>query len=161
MLLPVVSLISILTKYVMINNEMILNSGGKLRLNKRRKALRMINKKVWLPDWQTDGRTDRQTPDKMIPMCRYASQATQNGCRWFMSSTSKRFCVVTDPHHLELSCRVNGVIKQSSNTNQLVHKSAAIVAFISRYSYIFSLLIVMHGALYKNVPAWNVLWGIS
>ena len=26
---------------------------------------------------QTDGRTDRQTPDKVIPMCRYASQATQ------------------------------------------------------------------------------------
>ena len=25
----------------------------------------------------TDGRMDRQTPDKMIPMCRYASQATQ------------------------------------------------------------------------------------
>ena len=26
---------------------------------------------------QTDGQTDRQTPDKVIPMCRYASQATQ------------------------------------------------------------------------------------
>ena len=26
---------------------------------------------------QTDGRTDRQTPDKVIPMCRYASQAAQ------------------------------------------------------------------------------------
>ena len=31
----------------------------------------------------TDGQTDRQTTDKVIPMCRYASQATQkqeNGC---------------------------------------------------------------------------------
>ena len=28
-------------------------------------------------DYRTDGRTDRQTPDKVIPMCRYASQATQ------------------------------------------------------------------------------------
>ena len=28
-------------------------------------------------DRWTDGRTDRQTPDKVIPMCRYASQATQ------------------------------------------------------------------------------------
>ena len=31
---------------------------------------------------RTDGRTDRQTdgrtPDKVIPMCRYASQATQH-----------------------------------------------------------------------------------
>ena len=26
---------------------------------------------------QTDGQTDKQTPDKVIPMCRYASQATQ------------------------------------------------------------------------------------
>ena len=28
-------------------------------------------------DRQTDGRTDRQTTDKVIPMCGYASQATQ------------------------------------------------------------------------------------
>ena len=27
-------------------------------------------------DRHTDGRTDRQTPDKVIPMCRYASQVT-------------------------------------------------------------------------------------
>ena len=27
--------------------------------------------------WQTDRRTDRQTPDKVIPMSRYAPQATQ------------------------------------------------------------------------------------
>ena len=39
---------------------------------------------AWLPrkcDYRTDarthGQTDRQTPDKVIPMCRYASQATQ------------------------------------------------------------------------------------
>ena len=28
-------------------------------------------------DGQTDAQTDRQTPDKVIPMCHYASQATQ------------------------------------------------------------------------------------
>ena len=33
----------------------------------------VTTKKVWLPDRQTD----RQTPDKVIPLCRYASQATQ------------------------------------------------------------------------------------
>ena len=33
----------------------------------------VTTKKVWLPD----RRTDRQTPDKVIPMCHYASQATQ------------------------------------------------------------------------------------
>ena len=35
---------------------------------------------AWLPrkrDYWTDTRTDRQTPDKVIPMCCYASQATQ------------------------------------------------------------------------------------
>ena len=38
---------------------------------------------AWLPrkcDYQesvTTGQTDRQTPEKVIPMCRYASQATQ------------------------------------------------------------------------------------
>ena len=39
---------------------------------------------AWLPrkcdyltDTQTDIRMDRHTPDKVIPMCRYASQATQ------------------------------------------------------------------------------------
>ena len=31
---------------------------------------------------QTDARTHRQTPDKVIPMCRYASQATQ---KWSFS----------------------------------------------------------------------------
>ena len=30
---------------------------------------------------QTDGRTDRQTPDKVIPMCHYALQATQKEIR--------------------------------------------------------------------------------
>ena len=35
------------------------------------------NVKSLRTDGQTDGRTDRQTPDKVIPMCRYASQATQ------------------------------------------------------------------------------------
>ena len=29
-------------------------------------------------DYRTDTRTDRQTPDKVIPMCCYALQATQN-----------------------------------------------------------------------------------
>ena len=28
-------------------------------------------------DGRTDGRTDRRTTDKVIPVCRYASQATQ------------------------------------------------------------------------------------
>ena len=35
---------------------------------------------VSVTDRPTDGRTDRRTTDKVIPMCRYASQATQKLC---------------------------------------------------------------------------------
>ena len=43
---------------------------------------------TWLPrkcDCGTDRRMDRQTPDKVIPMCHYASQVTQKG---FQRNTS-------------------------------------------------------------------------
>ena len=41
---------------------------------------------------QTDTRTHRQTPDKVIPMCRYASQATQKVSIWFtMGNMSAKF----------------------------------------------------------------------
>ena len=33
---------------------------------------------------QTDGRMDRQTPDKVIPMCRYALQAPQK-CKYLLT----------------------------------------------------------------------------
>ena len=38
---------------------------------------RKCDRKVLQTDRQTDGQTDGQTTDKVIPMCRYASQATQ------------------------------------------------------------------------------------
>ena len=36
---------------------------------------------------QTDGQTDRQMPDKVIPMCRYASQATQ---KWRIAGSNQQ-----------------------------------------------------------------------
>ena len=39
---------------------------------------------------------------------------------------------ISDPHNLKLQTRVNGVVKQDSNTNQLVFKTQELVAFISR-----------------------------
>ena len=39
---------------------------------------------------------------------------------------------ITDPHKLGIRCRLNGEIVQNSNTEQLVHKTEALVAFISR-----------------------------
>ena len=37
-----------------------------------------------------------------------------------------------DPHNLGIRCRLNGETVQDSNTNQLVHKTPAALAFISR-----------------------------
>ena len=37
-------------------------------------------------DRRTDGQTDRQTTDKVIPMCRYASQATQKWIYAYLSA---------------------------------------------------------------------------
>ena len=59
-----------------------------------------LPKKVWLPDRHKHGRTDRQTPDKVIPMCRYASQATQKSLEKYNQSPDcrrdKRISLVVD-----------------------------------------------------------------
>ena len=46
-------------------------------------------------------------------------------CIWY-------FCDQIDPHNLAIRCKLNGEIVQDSNTNQLVHKTEALIAFISR-----------------------------
>lgn len=67
----------------------------------------------------------------------------RNGGQWLIGKAMDGFCPlgpaivmkedINDPHNLGLRCRVNGVTKQDSNTNQLVHKTAAMVSFISRF----------------------------
>lgn len=67
----------------------------------------------------------------------------KNGGQWLIGKAMDGFCPlgpaivmkedINDPHNLGLRCRVNGVTKQDSNTNQLVHKTAAMVTFISRF----------------------------
>ncbi|WAR21734.1 FAHD2-like protein [Mya arenaria] len=67
----------------------------------------------------------------------------RNGGQWLIGKAMHQFCplgpaIVTpgelgDPHKLGLRCRVNGVVKQDSNTDQLVHKTEQILAFISRF----------------------------
>lgn len=67
----------------------------------------------------------------------------KNGGQVLLGKAMDEFCplgpvVVTkdevnDVHNLGIRCRVNGIIKQSSNTNQLVHRSEAIIAHISRF----------------------------
>ena len=57
-------------------------------------------KKVWLSDRQTHAHTHRQTPDKVIPMCRYASQATQK--RSDLTGMLFLHCLVTQFNHLKI-----------------------------------------------------------
>lgn len=70
-------------------------------------------------------------------------ESGKNGGQWLIGKAMDGFCPlgpaivmkedINDPHNLGLRCRVNGVTKQDSNTNQLVHKTAAMVSFISRF----------------------------
>jgi len=69
-------------------------------------------------------------------------QFNKNGGQWLLGKAMDDFCplgpeIVTkeelpDIYNLKISCKVNGVKKQDSNTSQLVHRVDAIVAFFSR-----------------------------
>ncbi|ESO93041.1 hypothetical protein LOTGIDRAFT_216279 [Lottia gigantea] len=70
-------------------------------------------------------------------------QMKKNGGQWLLGKTMDCFCPlgpaivmkedIKDPHNLRLTCRVNNVVKQEGNTDKLVHKTEAVVAFISRF----------------------------
>lgn len=63
--------------------------------------------------------------------------------QWLIGKSMDNFCplgpaIVTseeikDPHNLSIKCSVNGVTKQSSNTNQLVHRLDTLVEYLSRF----------------------------
>jgi hypothetical protein len=67
----------------------------------------------------------------------------KNGGRWLLGKTMDGFCPigpdiltadkVPDPHNLKISCSVNGHIKQTSNTNQLIHGVFDCISFLSNY----------------------------
>ncbi|KAL8602888.1 hypothetical protein ACOMHN_026848 [Nucella lapillus] len=67
----------------------------------------------------------------------------KNGGQFLLGKTMDCFCPLgpviimkedlKDPHNLKLSTVVNGVVKQDSNTNQLVFKTPELVAFISKF----------------------------
>ena len=54
-------------------------------------------------DGQTDRRTDRQTTDKVIPMCRYASQATQKS--WKVCGRFLQFRQKCIPSCVQIPCK--------------------------------------------------------
>ena len=73
---------------------------------------------------QTDGQTDRQTPDKVIPMCRYASQATQ---KWYIhiyiGINGKTILIFIDMEHdwKKATLKPKVVAKNSDATNLTRH----------------------------------------
>jgi 2-keto-4-pentenoate hydratase/2-oxohepta-3-ene-1,7-dioic acid hydratase in catechol pathway len=69
-------------------------------------------------------------------------QLKKNGGQWLVGKTFDTFApigpaIVTtdelgDPHQLGIRCRLNGESVQDSNTNQLVFKTEAIIAWCSQ-----------------------------
>ena len=64
------------------------------------------------------------------------------GNQWLMGKTSDGFapigpCLVTadsiDPNNLAISCRVNGELRQNSNTSDMIFSTAQIIADLSRH----------------------------
>ena len=97
--------------------------------------LQNIAIRVWQTDGQTDRRTDRQTDrqtdgqttDKVIPMCRYASQATKY----------KSKCAITDICKLTFHCELSfflllseRVLGDDAVLSLVVHLTAADLQFV-------------------------------
>ncbi|XP_063304692.1 fumarylacetoacetate hydrolase domain-containing protein 2 [Pelobates fuscus] len=67
----------------------------------------------------------------------------RNGNQWLLSKTFDTFCPIgpalvtkdsiSDPHCLGIRCRVNGNLVQDSNTNQMVFKTGALIAWVSKF----------------------------
>jgi len=51
---------------------------------------------------------------------------------------------VPDPHNLKISCSVNGQIKQTSSTNQLIHGVYDCISFLSKYVTLLTLRFQPH-----------------
>ncbi|MEQ2269280.1 Fumarylacetoacetate hydrolase domain-containing protein 2, partial [Xenotaenia resolanae] len=70
-------------------------------------------------------------------------QMKRNGQQWLLSKTFDSFCplgpalvtadAVKDPHNLGIRCLVNGDTVQSSNTSQMIFKTAALIAWVSKF----------------------------
>jgi len=82
-------------------------------------------------------------------------QLKRNGGQWLLGKAMDAFApigpaVVTsdeigDPHNLDLSCTVNGQIKQNSNTSQFVFGVDDVVAWVSQFSTLLPGDIILTG----------------
>uniref|UniRef100_A0A670IPJ7 Fumarylacetoacetate hydrolase domain containing 2A n=1 Tax=Podarcis muralis TaxID=64176 RepID=A0A670IPJ7_PODMU len=70
-------------------------------------------------------------------------QMQKNGKQWLLGKTFDTFCPlgpalvtkdsISDPHNLGIRCRVNGELVQNSSTSQLIFKTEALVAWVSKF----------------------------
>ncbi|KAK5909687.1 hypothetical protein CesoFtcFv8_003595 [Champsocephalus esox] len=70
-------------------------------------------------------------------------QMKRNGKQWLLGKTFDSFCplgpalvttdAVKDPHSLGVRCLVNGDTVQSSNTDQMIFRTEALVAWVSKF----------------------------
>nr|XP_032808303.1 fumarylacetoacetate hydrolase domain-containing protein 2-like isoform X1 [Petromyzon marinus] len=70
-------------------------------------------------------------------------QMRRNGRQWLLGKTFDSFCPLgpalvtpdelSDPHKLGIRCRVNGQLVQDSSTEQLIFKTEALIAWVSRF----------------------------
>ncbi|XP_069695474.1 oxaloacetate tautomerase fahd2, mitochondrial-like [Periplaneta americana] len=68
-------------------------------------------------------------------------QKNRNGGQWLLGKSMDGSCplgpsvvvkgVVPDPHSLPIRCSINGVVKQDSNTNELIHKIDYLISYLS------------------------------
>lgn len=66
----------------------------------------------------------------------------RNGGQWLLCKTIDGFCPLgpsiltadklNDPHNLAITCRVNGEVKQSGNTIQLIHGVYDCISWLSK-----------------------------
>jgi len=82
-------------------------------------------------------------------------QLKRNGGQWLAGKAMDNFCPIgpalvtkdeiEDPHNLNLSCLVNGVVKQDSNTRQLVFGVGEVVAWVSQFTTLLPGDIILTG----------------
>jgi len=69
-------------------------------------------------------------------------QKKRNGGQWLLGKSMDGSCplgpsvvlkkVVADPYALPIRCKVNGKVKQDSNTSDLIHKIDYIISYLSQ-----------------------------
>ncbi|XP_041985455.1 fumarylacetoacetate hydrolase domain-containing protein 2 [Aricia agestis] len=94
-------------------------------------------------------------------------QKTRNGGQFLLGKSMDTFCPIGpcittsdeigDPQALDIKCSINGVLKQTSNTNQLVHKIPDVIARLSSVMTLYPGDIILTGTpggvgMYRSPP---------